>query len=83
MKLVLDPDGSATDLAKAPLSVEAMKVTPGKKKVDWVTSSFGNGAVPFGQAASDVMTMEISIRVDEQATLDEGLAELESVSATR
>lgn len=80
MKLILDPEGTAIDLAKAPLSVEAIKVTPGKKKIDLVTSPYTDGAVPFGKSATDVMVMEIELRVDEQATLEEALAELRAVS---
>lgn len=80
MKLILDPEGTAIDLAKSPLSVEAIKVTPGKKKIDLVTSPYTDGAVPFGKSATDVMVMEIDLRVDEQATLEEALAELRAVS---
>lgn len=80
MKLILDPDGTAIDLAKRPLWVESIKVTPGKKKIDLLTNPYTDGAVPFGKSATDVMTMEIDLRVDEMATLEEGLAELRAVS---
>lgn len=80
MKLVLDPTGSAIDLAERPLWVESIKVTPGKKKVDFLSTPYTDGAVPFGTSATDVMVMEINLRVDEKATLEEGLEELRKVS---
>ena len=80
MKHILDPDGSAIDLAASPLFLEHVSANLAKKRVDLVSSRGRDGATPFGKAPADVLTITYKVRVDEQSTMDEALAILRELS---
>jgi hypothetical protein len=80
VKHILDPDGSAIDLAASPLFLEHVSANLAKKRVDLVSSRGRDGATPFGKAPADVLTITYKVRVDEQSTMDEALAILRELS---
>lgn len=80
MKRVLDPEGTALDLAAAPLSIEHESVKLARKRINLLSSRGVSGVVPFGKAASDYIEITYKLRVDEQSTLEDALAVLRELS---